>query len=149
MNASHLVIPSTRPVIHHRNPHSPQLMGQRSPACLGLYQYHVGSVLIVLILRNHLQFREIPSAFLRIQQDNRVTLPLTRGKYAPCGDRAVIRSLFLAVCRVIALDNVVTGGWIVIIPDIPPVALDNRTLFRRGTQATILRRYPQIWQVIR
>ena len=135
MRPRHLVLaraPPTRRVHRDRDAHPPKLLLQGCPRRLGLNQHVVRLPMVILLLGNPLEFREVPPPTLHVQQDNRRPCVLVQIEHAPGCDDRVVRRLLLRVRRVHGLNDVVHLRRLVLLPHPPPLPLQNSPLIIRG-----------------
>ena len=123
-----LIISFTWCKVNHGYADLTQLVREGHAARLRLDDRGLRLPVLVLLVGDSFQFGKIPPSLLRVQENHGRRFVLHGLEDAPSGNRAVVRGLLLAVSCVIALDDVNEIGNVLLLPSLPPFALDEGSL---------------------
>src|SRR6056297_269671 len=100
-------------------------VNQRTTGGLLLDDHHVRFPILVLLERNLFEFRNVPTATLRIHQNDGFAPRFLVIKYAPRGDGRVVSRFLFGEGGVVCLQDVLDRRDLVLLPHLPPLALDD------------------------
>src|SRR6056297_3598029 len=107
-------------------------VNQRTTGGLLLNDHHVRFPILVLLERNLFEFWEVPTATLRIHQNDRFATRFLVIEDTPRGNRRIVRRFLFGKRGVICLQDVLDRGDLFLFPQLPPLALYDRRFGRGG-----------------